>query len=68
MPSLSINKVTTHHEEHEVHEEQMKFDNLSNEFKLKGIEFKLQQPLPVIYKDIRLDCGYRVDLLVAEGP
>ncbi len=47
----------------------MEFDNLSNEFiKLKGIEFKLQHPLPVIYKDIRLDCGYRIDLLVAEGP
>ncbi len=30
----------------------------------KGIKFKLQHPLPVIYKDIRLDCGYRVDLLV----
>ncbi|MEA3240554.1 MAG: GxxExxY protein, partial [Pseudomonadota bacterium] len=23
-----------------------------------------QQPLPVIYKDIRLDCGYRIDLLI----
>jgi len=36
--------------------------------RINGIEFKLQHPLPVIYKDIRLDCGYRVDLLVAEGP
>jgi len=44
----------------------MKFNNLSNEFKLKGIEFKLQHPLPVIYKDIMLDCGYRVDLLVED--
>ncbi len=40
---------------------------LSHEFKLKGIEFKLQHPLPVIYKDIRLDCGYRVDLLVEDN-
>ena len=23
-------------------------------------------PLPVEYKDVRLDCGYRVDVLVAE--
>jgi GxxExxY protein len=29
-----------------------------------GIEFKLQHPLPVHYKGIRLDCGYRVDVLV----
>jgi len=39
---------------------------LAHEFKLKGIEFKLQHPLPVIYKDIRLDYGYRVDLLVED--
>ncbi len=39
---------------------------LAHEFKLKGIEFKLQHSLPVVYKDIRLDCGYRVDLLVED--
>lgn len=33
---------------------------------MKGIEFKLQHSLPVVYKDIRLDCGYRVDLLVED--
>ena len=26
--------------------------------------FKLQYPLPVEYKGIKLDCGYRVDLLI----
>jgi GxxExxY protein len=30
------------------------------------IPFKLQHPLPVEYKGIRLDCGYRVDLLIDE--
>ncbi|MEA3241246.1 MAG: GxxExxY protein [Pseudomonadota bacterium] len=31
---------------------------------MNGILFKIQQPLPVIYKDIRLDCGYRIDLFI----
>jgi GxxExxY protein len=37
---------------------------LAHELRLGGIEFVLQPPLPVDYKGIRLDCGYRVDLLV----
>ena len=31
-----------------------------------GIPFKIQQPIPVVYKQIKLDCGYRVDLLVED--
>lgn len=31
-----------------------------------GIPFKIQQPIPVAYKKIKLDCGYRVDLLVED--
>ena len=31
---------------------------------LNGLQFKLEYPLPVHYKDIQLDCGYRVDMLV----
>ncbi|MCK4356671.1 GxxExxY protein, partial [Candidatus Bipolaricaulota bacterium] len=31
-----------------------------------GIRFKLQHPQPVEYKGVRLDCGYRVDLLVED--
>ena len=31
-----------------------------------GIEFKRQVSLPLIYKSIRLDCGYRMDLVVDE--
>ena len=29
-----------------------------------GIDFKLQQALPVQYKGLKLDCGYRIDVLV----
>jgi GxxExxY protein len=29
-----------------------------------GLDFKRQLPTPVVYKDIKLDCGYRIDILV----
>jgi GxxExxY protein len=38
---------------------------LARELTLNGISFLLQHSLPVDYKGLRLDCGYRVDLLVA---
>ena len=31
-----------------------------------GIPFKVQHPIPVAYKQIKLECGYRVDLLIAD--
>ncbi len=37
---------------------------LAHEFHLAGITFKLEHPLPVDYKGVRLDCGYRIDILV----
>jgi len=37
---------------------------LAHELKNAGILFKLQHPLPVAYKGIKLDCGYRVDLSI----
>ena len=37
---------------------------LAYELSQSGITFKLQCPLPVKYKGIELDCGYRVDLFV----
>jgi len=40
---------------------------LAQELKLNGISFSLQHPLPVEYKGVRLDCGYRVDVLVEEN-
>ncbi len=40
---------------------------LAYELKQKGINFKLQYGLPVEYKDIKLDCGYRIDVFVEEN-
>ncbi|CEF49455.1 unnamed protein product [uncultured bacterium] len=37
---------------------------LAHELHLNAIPFKLEHPLPVEYKGIRLDCGYRIDVLV----
>jgi GxxExxY protein len=37
---------------------------LAHELNRSGITFQLQHPQPVQYKDIRLDCGYRIDILV----
>jgi len=39
---------------------------LAHELSLNRIDFKLQHPLPVEFKGIRLDCGYRVDVLVED--
>ena len=37
---------------------------LAYEMKTAGMAFKLQHALPVEYKNIKLDCGYRIDMLV----
>jgi GxxExxY protein len=29
------------------------------------LSYRRQMPLPVIYKDVRLDCGFRLDIVVA---
>ncbi len=34
------------------------------ELKQNGIAFARQVPLPIVYKGIRLDCGYRLDVVV----
>src|SRR5215469_11047646 len=39
---------------------------LCYELQENGLQFRRQVPLPVVYKSIRLDCGYRIDLLVDE--
>ena len=31
---------------------------LAREFRLNHIDFKMEYPLPVEYKGVRLDCGY----------
>lgn len=37
---------------------------LGHELKLMGLEVKQQVPLPVIYKDVKLNAGYRIDIIV----
>jgi GxxExxY protein len=37
---------------------------LCHELKLRGIRFDRQLLVPVTYKGVSLDCGYRLDLLV----
>jgi GxxExxY protein len=39
---------------------------LAHEMGINGIEYKTEHPLPVHYKEIRLDCGYRIDLFVED--
>ncbi len=37
---------------------------LARELTLRNIKFERQKPLPVVYKDVKLDCGYRLVFLV----
>ena len=36
------------------------------ELGVMGLKVETQKPLPLVYKSVRLDCGYRLDLLVEE--
>jgi len=38
---------------------------LAYELSHAQIRFQMELPLPVRYKDVLLDCGYRIDLLVS---
>lgn len=39
---------------------------LAQELKLKGLVVKTQVPLPVVYEGIKLEVGYRIDMLVED--
>lgn len=39
---------------------------LCYELTLRKLPFALEVPLPVIYKGLKLDCGYRMDMVVAD--
>jgi len=39
----------------------------AKELNLEEIKFKTQVPLPVKYKGMKLECGYRVDFLVEKA-
>jgi GxxExxY protein len=38
---------------------------LCRELSLRNVPFESQKPLPLTYKGVKLDCGYRADLIVA---
>jgi GxxExxY protein len=37
---------------------------LAFELEKAGLNIKRQVPTPVVYKDVKLDCGYRIDMLI----
>ena len=37
---------------------------LAREFALRGLTFEREKAVPVVYKEVKLDCGYRMDFLV----
>jgi len=37
---------------------------LCHELQLRNVIFERQKPLPITYKGINLDCGYRLDIVV----
>jgi GxxExxY protein len=39
---------------------------LCHELRLRGLSFQRQVELPVEYKALKLDCGYKIDLLVQD--
>jgi GxxExxY protein len=38
---------------------------LAYELISRGIAFERQKPVAVIYKEVKLDCGFRIDLFIA---
>jgi GxxExxY protein len=36
------------------------------ELRLRGLRFEKQRPLPIRYKDLLVDCGYRLDIIVED--
>lgn len=39
---------------------------LCYELKKAGLKVEQQKPIPLIYEEVKLDCGYRLDLLVED--
>jgi GxxExxY protein len=40
--------------------------SLCRELDLRNLTFRQQVELPVIYKDVKLDCSYRIDLILSD--
>lgn len=39
---------------------------LAEEFRLNGFEFRTEVEIPMVYKGIRLNCGFRADIIVED--
>jgi GxxExxY protein len=39
---------------------------LIQELSLRGLKVASEQPIPVVYKSVKLECGFRLDLLVED--
>ena len=39
---------------------------MAYELRLIGYKVNTQKPLPLVYKNVKLDCGYRLDMLIDE--
>ena len=39
---------------------------LSYELTQRGYKIEREKPIPVVYKEIKLECGYRIDILVED--
>jgi GxxExxY protein len=39
---------------------------LAYELSKAGLKVERQKPVPVVYKEIKLECGYRIDILVED--
>ena len=37
---------------------------LSYELIKQGLHIERQRPVPIVYREVKLDCGYRIDILV----
>lgn len=37
---------------------------LSYELMQRGLKIERQKPVPIVYKEIKLECGYRMDIIV----
>lgn len=38
----------------------------AHELQLRNLRFERQKGVPVVYKEVKLECGYRIDLLVED--
>ena len=39
---------------------------LAAEFDARGVHYERQRPVPVVYRSVKLDCGFRVDFVVED--